>query len=179
MFEKPSLTQLRAIADELGMHPSDDYLAAVERITGPLAAAYAALDAMPDELPPVKYPRDGFHRPSAEENRYGAWYVKTAIKGAARGKLAGRRVVLTGGASQLQGVREMAAQVLDKQVRLGRPGAMPGLAESTYGPAFSTAAGILLHVAQANSGSAFADFASFEEPNGFIGRIGHWIRDNL
>ena len=94
MFEKPSLTQLRAIADELGMHPSDDYLAAVERITGPLAAAYAALDAMPDELPPVKYPRDGFHRPSAEENRYGAWYVKTAIKGAARGKLAGRRVAV-------------------------------------------------------------------------------------
>jgi len=105
--------------------------------------------------------------------------VRERLESSGFNKLAGRRVVLTGGASQLQGVREMAAQVLDKQVRLGRPGAIPGLAESTYGPAFSTAAGILLHVAQANSGSAFADFASFEEPNGFIGRIGHWIRDNL
>lgn len=94
-------------------------------------------------------------------------------------KLAGRRVVLTGGASQLQGVRELAAQVLDKQVRLGRPAAIPGLAEATNGPAFATAAGMLLHVAHAGNGSSAVDFANLEEPSGFIGRLGHWIRDNL
>ena len=36
-------------------------------------------------------------------------------------KIAGRRVVLTGGASQLPGVRELSQLVLDKQVRMGRP----------------------------------------------------------
>jgi len=46
MFEKPSLEDLRRAADELGMKPSDDYLRAVDEIVTPLAAAYAALDAM-------------------------------------------------------------------------------------------------------------------------------------
>ena len=94
MFKKPNLADLRRAARELGMSPSEDYLRAVEEITGPLAGAYAALDAMPDELPAVKYPQRSFRRPSGEENRYGAWYVKTSIKGNPDGPLAGRRVAL-------------------------------------------------------------------------------------
>jgi amidase len=94
MFEKPSIADLRQAAAALGMHPSDDYLRAVEEIVGPLAQAYAALDAMPDELPAVKYPQRSFHRPQGDENRYGAWYVKTSIKGKPGGKLAGRRIAL-------------------------------------------------------------------------------------
>ncbi len=57
--------------------------------------------------------------------------------------IAGKRVVLTGGASQLLGVREMAGTMLGKQVRLGRPRALPGLAEAASGPAFATALGML------------------------------------
>ena len=94
MFEKPTLADLRQTANELGMTPSDAYLEAALRSTGALAAAYAALDAAPDELPPVKYPRDGGKRPIESENRYGAWYVKTEIKGAPGGKLVGKRVAL-------------------------------------------------------------------------------------
>jgi amidase len=94
MFEKPGITELRQAAQQLGMNPSDDYLRAVEEIVGPLSGAYAALDAMPDELPPVKYPRGQGYRPQGDENRYGAWYVKTSIKGAPSGKLAGRRIAL-------------------------------------------------------------------------------------
>lgn len=56
---------------------------------------------------------------------------------------AGKRVVLTGGASQLLGVREMAGNILGKQVRLGRPRQLPGLAEAVSGPAFATALGML------------------------------------
>lgn len=56
---------------------------------------------------------------------------------------AGKRVVLTGGASQLLGVREMAGNILGKQVRLGRPHVLPGLAESVSGPAFATALGMI------------------------------------
>src|SRR6185437_6607474 len=94
MFEKPSLDDLRRAADELGMKPSDDYLRVVDEIVTPLAAAYAALDAMPDELPPVKYPRGAVTWPKGDENRYGAWYVKTSIKGRPGGPLSGRRVAL-------------------------------------------------------------------------------------
>jgi amidase len=94
MFEKPSVADLRRAAERLGMAPSDDYLRAVEEIVTPLSSAYAALDTVPDELPKVKYPRGPMHRPNADENPHGAWYVKTAIKGAPGGKLAGRRVAL-------------------------------------------------------------------------------------
>lgn len=94
MFEKPSIADLRGAARGLGMHPSDSYLQAVEEIIGPLAQAYAVLDAMPDELPPVKYPRGPITRPAGEENKYGAWYVKTSIRGRPGGPLAGRRIAL-------------------------------------------------------------------------------------
>src|SRR5436190_5529531 len=94
MFQKPTVADLRDAARKLGMNPSDAYLDAVEEIVTPLAGAYAALDATPDELPAVKYPRGEFHRPAAEENPHGAWYVKASIKGKQGGKLAGRRVAL-------------------------------------------------------------------------------------
>jgi len=81
MFEKPTVADLRQAASRLGMNPGDSYLHAVEEIITPLANAYGALDATPDELPAVKYPRREFHRPSAAENPLGAWYVKTSIKG--------------------------------------------------------------------------------------------------
>src|SRR5690606_8535180 len=58
-------------------------------------------------------------------------------------KLAGRRIVLTGGACQLPGRRELAGLILDKQVRIGRPLKISGLAEATQGSAFSTCAGLL------------------------------------
>jgi amidase len=100
MFITPSIADLRACAVKLGMNPSDAYLEAATRIVAPLANAYAALDAVPDEVPEVTEPR-AFRQPGPDENRYGAWTFKTSIKrqgggasGASAGKLAGRRVVL-------------------------------------------------------------------------------------
>ncbi len=49
----------------------------------PNVDAYNIVDAMPDDLPPVKYPRTPGYFPAAEENKHNAWYVKTSIKGAA------------------------------------------------------------------------------------------------
>ena len=57
MFEKPSVADLREAATRLGMNPSDAYLEAAVRIVAPLAAAYAALDAEPDEIPVVREQR--------------------------------------------------------------------------------------------------------------------------
>ena len=49
---------------------------------------------MPDELPPVGYPRLPGRRPAPEENPHGAWYIKTEVAGAAAGKLRGKTVAL-------------------------------------------------------------------------------------
>lgn len=60
----------------------------------------------------------------------------------------GMGIVLTGGASQLNGVRELAERVFDHpSVRLGRPQRAPHLAEAAAGPAFCSAAGVLLRAA--------------------------------
>src|SRR5580692_5477320 len=57
---------------------------------------------------------------------------------------AGRRAVLTGGASQLAGTRELAARILNKQVRIGRPQPFPGLAAASAGPDYAAAIGLLI-----------------------------------
>ena len=55
------------------------------------------------------------------------------------------RVVLTGGASQLTGLPELAAQVLGRPVRIGRPLGIAGLPEEAKGPAFAAATGLLVY----------------------------------
>ena len=59
------------------------------------------------------------------------------------GKAAGRRCVITGGASQLIGAGELAAKMLNKQVRKGKPMPYPGIAEAVSGPAFASIVGLL------------------------------------
>ena len=54
------------------------------------------------------------------------------------------RVVLTGGASQLPGMREVASMVLDKQVRIGRPRNIENIPPVLHNPTFSTVLGLLL-----------------------------------
>lgn len=61
------------------------------------------------------------------------------------GKSVSRRVVLTGGGSQLPGLRDLVQIVLDKQARLGRPIRISGLPDAVSGPAFSTTAGLLTY----------------------------------
>lgn len=97
---------------------------------------------------------------------------------------AGRRVVLTGGASQLQGVREMAELILDKQVRLGRPRRLKGLPEAVSGPAFATCAGLLRYAIQDHVvlGFAHRENDGEEEPErtgGAMSRVGQWLKELL
>ncbi len=118
----------------------------------------------------------GIIRPRIEETFE---MVRGRLQEAGFDKVAGRRIVLTGGASQLPGVREMAGSILDKQVRLGRPLPVPGLAESVSGPAFSTSVG-LLHFAFNNPAEeAKSAYRPIEEPGGRFARLGQWLRENF
>jgi cell division protein FtsA len=106
--------------------------------------------------------------------------VRSHLETSGFAKMAGRRVVLTGGASQLEGVRDLAELVLDKQVRLGRPKMIRGLPESLSGPAFATAVGLLRyglreHVARPDH-AAIAQAAKSKRN---LGRIGQWLRENF
>ncbi len=94
-------------------------------------------------------------------------------------KIAGRRVVLTGGACQLPGTRELASTVLDKQVRLGRPTHVGGLAEATAGPAYATCAGLLNYAATADVAMPGEASPEPRELGGLMGRLGHWLREHF
>jgi cell division protein FtsA len=102
--------------------------------------------------------------------------VRNRLEASAFDKMVGRRVVLTGGASQLPGVRELAGLILDKQVRTGRPLPIAGLAEATGGPAFSATAG-LIHFAL--SERAEVPRPGRRAPPGLVRRAGHWLRKNF
>ena len=56
---------------------------------------------------------------------------------------AGRRIVMTGGGAQLNGIREIAETVFNKRIRIGQPHGILGLDETLTGPDFAVAAGLL------------------------------------
>ncbi|HUX78419.1 MAG TPA: cell division protein FtsA [Alphaproteobacteria bacterium] len=69
-------------------------------------------------------------------------YVRKRLMRAGVDSLTGQRVVLTGGASQLAGAREVASLVLGKSIRLGKPIHL-GASELSQDPSFSTCTGLL------------------------------------
>jgi cell division protein FtsA len=91
------------------------------------------------------------------------------------------RVILTGGASQLTGLADLAAHILGRQLRVGRPLGIGALPEAAKGPAFAVAAGLLV----------YPQFAYLEhcEPrktrqlmtgtDGYFSRVGRWLRESF
>jgi cell division protein FtsA len=70
--------------------------------------------------------------------------VQTRLRASGFDVAAGRRAVLTGGACQLAGARELAQRILNKQVRIGRPRSFAGLPASSAGPDYACALGLLM-----------------------------------
>jgi cell division protein FtsA len=91
------------------------------------------------------------------------------------------RVVLTGGASQLAGIADLAARILRRPVRIGRPLGLAGLPEAAKGPAFAVAAGLLVYPQAAH-------LEHFEPrrtrrlmtgTGGYMTRVGRWLRESF
>ena len=93
-IKRPTLSQMRDMASRFGMSLSDADLEEYREIIEPYMQAYDRLDAMPDYLPEVRYPRSPGHFPNPTENPLNAWYVKTEVRGAPDGKLRGKRIAL-------------------------------------------------------------------------------------
>jgi cell division protein FtsA len=104
--------------------------------------------------------------------------VRDRIDASGLGKAAGARVVLTGGACQLPGAREMAARILGRQVRRGRPHSLRGLPDAASGPAFATAAGLLSWAAGAGRDIPDIDLDA-ERPPGWARRFVNFLRERL
>jgi cell division protein FtsA len=108
--------------------------------------------------------------------------IRDRLRSAGFAAQAGRRVVLTGGASQLAGVPDVARRILQGQVRIGRPLGIKGLPEAAKGPGFSAAVGLLVYPQVAHlehfeprSAGLFAGTGT----DGYISRMGRWFRDSF
>jgi cell division protein FtsA len=92
-----------------------------------------------------------------------------------------RRLVLTGGTSQLTGLPELAKQALSGQVRIGRPLGIQGLPESAKGPSFSAAVGLLIYPQI----SGIEHFRPGARPtreatnDNYISRVGRWLKESF
>ena len=112
--------------------------------------------------------------------------VRARLDDSGMGQLSGRRVVLTGGGSQLEKICELAQPILDKKIRLGKPRGIKGMAQSTEGPAFSTTAGLLLYAANHMEETAEKpvtevikfNFAMPSFSGNVLGKMTHWLKEN-
>jgi cell division protein FtsA len=89
-------------------------------------------------------------------------------------------VVITGGSTFLDGMPEMAEQVLGLPVRRGAPQGVGGLIDVVKSPCYATGVGLVKYGAEQlhKSRVAAEDIAS-ELParRGLGGRVGQWFRE--
>ncbi|MBI4364535.1 MAG: cell division protein FtsA [Candidatus Latescibacteria bacterium] len=88
--------------------------------------------------------------------------------------LLGAGVVLTGGASSLEGMPELAEQIFDLPVRRGIPMGITGLTEAVCDPRFATGVGLAIH-------AHITDARPHAAERGVLGRIStglkRWIEE--
>jgi cell division protein FtsA len=92
-----------------------------------------------------------------------------------------RRIVLTGGASQLTGAAESARRILGGQVRVGRPIGVEGLPDPARSPAFAAAAGLLVYpqVAAREYFEPHRGERTATGTDGYMRRVGRWLKESF
>lgn len=117
----------------------------------------------------------GIMRPRVEEILE---EVRERLDAAGFEHLPTQQIVLTGGASQLQGLETLAPKILGQQVRIGRPLRVHGLPQAATGSAFSSAVGLSLFAAHPQD-----EWWDFEMPSErgtprSLRRAVKWFREN-
>lgn len=94
----------------------------------------------------------------------------------------GKRVVLTGGASQIQGLAELSKRILGKQIRLAKPQGIEGLPDAAKGPGFATTAGLLHYAVKAPielGEDRSTTNSAIHSEGGMFTRVGSWLKENF
>jgi len=103
--------------------------------------------------------------------------VRGRLRDSGLGDVIGRRVVLTGGGSQMPGIRDLAQSILDKQIRLGRPIRLNSLPDAVSGPAFATTAGLLTYITERHDEMP-AEIMATVEPGSIWEKVKYWWKEN-
>ncbi len=108
--------------------------------------------------------------------------IRDRIQRSGFAPVVGRRIVLTGGASQLTGISDAARRILARNVRIGRPLGVAGLPAAAKGPAFSTAIGLMIYPQIASLESRGAERAGryrMAVTGGRFARVGQWLKESF
>jgi len=91
------------------------------------------------------------------------------------------RVILTGGACQLTGLPDLAARILGRPVRIGRPLGIAGLPDAAKGSAFAVAAGLLVYPQAAHLEHFEPRGRRYPKTGtgGYFARVGRWLRESF
>ncbi len=127
----PSSKEIEEIAAQCGFILNADEIEAYRGLMPTYIASYNYVDGLVEDAPRPKYPREFGVRPSAAENKYGAWAWKVRVDGAPSGPLKGKTVALKdsvmlagvpmmNGAKPLEGyVPELDATVVERLLDAG------------------------------------------------------------
>jgi cell division protein FtsA len=141
----------------------------------PVVPVGSAADEAPGQVPRSAITR--VLRPRIEE-------ILTAVRDRMQATgmmdVCGRRFVLTGGASELTGLPEVARRILARNVRNGRPMGIAGLPEMARGAGFATVAGMMVYPQVC--GHEYAEPRNTRKltgTDGYIHRVGSWLRTSF
>ncbi len=103
--------------------------------------------------------------------------VKSAIRRSGFEELVVSGIVLTGGASKIEGAVDLAESIFQVPVRIGTPQKVKGMPELLSNPIFSTSVGLLLHAHQMQSMGE--DSALARGARGVMKRMTRWFAHNF
>ncbi len=84
-------------------------------------------------------------------------------------------IVLTGGASLLTGMVDLAEDVFNLPARVGVPRELGGLSERIRNPRYATAIGLLYQALEADGKLGFGE----EKPASLLAQLGNWFKNRL
>ena len=92
-----------------------------------------------------------------------------------------RRVVLTGGGSQLNGVEQLAGEILGRQVRVARPSSFAGLPDALSTPGFCVATGLLRYglMPDEQATNLGVLIAGAGHDSSYFRRVGQWLKESF
>ena len=131
---------------------------------------------------PVQVPRSVMARIIGARIEETLELLRDRLNKSGYGNVVGKRVVLTGGASQLAGLPDTARRILGRNVRIGRPLGVASLPEAAKGPAFSAAVGLMIYPQVSSFENERISGNSRLRMNGTGGRfqrMGQWLKDSF
>jgi cell division protein FtsA len=108
--------------------------------------------------------------------------ARDRLAAAGQSAQAGRQLILTGGASQLLGLPDLARAVVSPQARMGRPLGVEGLPESAKSPGFATSVGLMIYpqvAALEHVSTRDAPTRHEAHDDGYVARVRRWLKQSF